>query len=162
MLQTNPVVCGRFYLSTHQDRQDLLALGSPSSFFVWLTVLSSGLGSGPSSRPWATQATYAPPPTHQRGARPFWWDPAPRWEGGSGAAWRPAPGSGLPMSVGAQAGFARLLGQITAAGFQADLRPACACPDCGLARWGFRGSLLSGAFTQAFTRFSSFKAGWPF
>jgi hypothetical protein len=64
------------------------------------------------------------------------------------------------MSVGRQAGFTRLSGQITAAGFQADLRPACTCLDCGLARWGFRASFLSGAFNQAFTRFSSFKAGW--
>jgi hypothetical protein len=95
------------FLLVNPSRSKIFWLwGAPHPFSYGLTVLSSGLDPGPSSRPWATQATYAPPPTHQRGPRPFWWDPAQRWEGGSGAAWRPSPGSGLPMSVGAQAGFA--------------------------------------------------------
>jgi hypothetical protein len=73
--------------------------GSPHQFLLVLPCFARSRRPRPSSRPWATRTTYAPPPTHQHGARPHWQQPAPRWEGavaGQRGGLRQGPGSGLP------------------------------------------------------------------
>ena len=79
MLQTKSIEI--FWLFTFQPIKIFWLWGAPHQFLLVLPCFARSCRPRPSSRPWATRTTYAPPPQHQHGAWPHWQQPAPRWEG---------------------------------------------------------------------------------